>query len=278
VTIPELDDRSDDALPTELSPLEKWGVTDRMVTGLSAGIPIGDLVARERAADTVPAGELAEPDLDAAAKTAERLWNLAAGSGYDPAAVEQVAGVVTAGGVSIEGSVHAVPGTARIVVVTPSRLKGKQRIATYARLVFLSALDPSRAWKATIIGKNHYGPTLRIVTMGSIGSSREERADLAVGLLEDVVHLYRDGMAGPIPLFCETSYTWASSNDRQRISKASDKWMPGWNNYDPERDQPSHRILFPTLDTFEAVLDTDFADRAADLWGPVLDVTDEETA
>ena len=276
--IPELDDGADDTLPTELAPLEKWSVTDRILSGLADGTAIESLVARERAADAVPAGELADSDLEAAVKTAERLWTTAARGGYDPAAVEAVPGTVVVAGITIEGSVLAAPASARTDLVTPSRLKGKQRIAAYARLVFLSALDPTRPWKARIVGKNSSGPSLAIVTMGPIGATGTERTDLARERLEDLVRLYQEGMAEPIPLFCETSYTWATTNARQRTDKAAEKWMPGWYNYDPERDQPAHRLLFPTLDTFEAVLGTDFAAIADDLWRPILQITGEATA
>jgi len=278
VTIPELDDRADDTLPTELAPLEKWGVTDRILAGLAGGSTIEDLVARERAADAVPAGELADPDLEAAVETAERLWSTAERRGYAPGAVETVSGTVDIAGTTIDGSVLAAPALARLDLVTPSRLKGKQRLATYARLVFLSALDPSRPWTATIVGKNDYGSSLAIVTMGPLGVSEQERAGTARERLEDLVRLYREGMAAPIPLFCETSYVWGTTNERQRMDKASGKWMPGWYNYDPERDQPAHRLLFPTLGTFEAVLHTDFAAIADDLWRPILQITKEARA
>jgi exodeoxyribonuclease V gamma subunit len=278
VTIPELDDRADDTLPTELAPLEKWSVTDRILAGLAGGTEIDSLIARERAADAVPAGELADPDLEAAVETAEHLWTTATRRGYDPGAVETVSGTVDVAGTTIDGSVLAAPEHARLDTVTPSRLKGKQRIAAYIRLVFLSALDPSRPWTATIVGKNDYGSSLAVVTMGPVGVTESERARIARERLEDLLRLYREGMAAPIPLFCETSYTWATANDRQRTEKASGKWMPGWYNYDPERDQPAHRLLFPTLDTFEAVLETDFAALAADLWRPILQITDEARA
>ncbi|MCL1693114.1 MAG: exodeoxyribonuclease V subunit gamma, partial [Actinomycetia bacterium] len=57
--IPEMGDLPDDELPTGLNGLEQWSVADRLITGIRRGYDTDRLIDHERAADTVPAGELA---------------------------------------------------------------------------------------------------------------------------------------------------------------------------------------------------------------------------
>ena len=276
--IPARGEIPDDTVPTVLDPLSEWKVTNRLLAGLLAGHPIESLVAHERAGDTVPPGNLGLPGLEKARQRATDLREAARNVGYDPARHEQHIGVVRVGNHLIEGTVSADPGSGRIDVVTPSRLKGKQRLRAFLRVVFLSALDPHHPWQGLLLGRHLRGDKLWSVRIGPIRGDAARRRRQAERLLSGLVDLYVEGLTSPIPLPCETSFVWqrkiGSHRDVAR-KVAGQAWET--DRFSPEAKDPANEFLFPDLATMSALERSPFPVHARKLWGPILPLLVEKS-
>lgn len=279
--IPRQGEIPDDTVPTELGPLEEWQVTDRFLAGLLSGHPIELLEAHQRAGDTVPPGDLGRAGLDRARQRAVELWEAAREVGYDPEAHEQYVGAVRVGGRTVEDVITADPGASRVDMVTPSRLKGKQRLRAFLQMVFLSALDPHHAWQGLLLGRHLRGDKLRSVKIGPIRGDAERRRHQAESLLSGLVDLYVEGLTAPIPLPCETSYGWQRKmGSRRDVARrvAGQTWEP--DPYSPlpkEAEDPANEFLFPDLGTMSALERSSFPDYARRLWGPILPLLRERS-
>lgn len=275
--IPQPGEIPDDTVPTQLGPLEEWQVTDRFLAGLLSGHPIDSLEAHERAGDNAPPGNLGRAGLDRARRRARDLWTAAREVGYDPERHEQFTGAVQVGGRTVEGLITADPGASRVDVVTPSRLKGKQRLRAFLQMVFLSALDPHRAWRGLLIGRHLYGDKLWRVTIGPLPGDTERRRQHATRLLSGLVDLYVEGLVTPIPLPCETSFIWQRKiggdlgSARKQAAKA---WET--DRFSPEAKHPANEFLFPDLGTMSALERSSFPEYAKKLWGPILPLLREK--
>jgi len=273
-TVPDRGGIPDDTIPADLGGLGKWSVTNRILSGLVAGRDPADLVARERGSDAVPPGDLGNDDLDQAVEAATTLWEAAQECGYQPDCHQTYTGVVAAGGGSVEGTVSADPETAHLLTVTPSRLAGSRRLRAFVEMVFLSALRPDAAWKAVMLGKRESGQLFLAVEVGPIKGDSEGRREKAVELLSELVDLYREGRRRPLPLPCETAYTW------QRSGGADGEWARGraadkFEGRFPEGNDPALMLVEPDLTTFAALERTKFADYCRRLWVPILAMTKE---
>lgn len=275
--IPRQGEIPDDTVPTELGPLEEWQVTNRFLAGLLSGHPIDSLEAHERAGDNLPPGNLGRAGLDRARQRAAELWEAARDVGYDPERHEQFTGAVRVGGRTVEGLITADPGASRVDVVTPSRLKGKQRLRAFLQMVFLSALDPHRSWQGLLLGRHLRGDKLRSVRIGPIRGDAELRRQQAESLLSGLVDLYVEGLTTPIPLPCETAFTWQMKvgGDLGSARKQAEKaWET--DRFSPEAKDAANEFLFPHLGTMPALEQSSFPDYARRLWGPILPLLREK--
>ena len=269
--IPRQGEIPDDTVPTELGPLEEWKVTDRFLAGLLSGHPIELLEAHQRAGDNLPPGDLGRAGLDRARQRAVELWEAAREVGYDPERHEQFAGAVRVGGRTVEGVIMADPGASRVDMVTPSRLKGKQRLRAFLQMVFLSAVDPDHCWQGLLLGRHLRGNKLRSVRIGPIRGDAERRRQHAERLLSGLVDLYVEGLTTPIPLPCETAFSWQMKvgGDLGSARKQAEKaWET--DRFSPEAKDPANEFLFPFLATMSALERSSFPDYARRLWGPIL--------
>jgi len=268
-TIPDPGGIPDDTLPADLDQLSRWQVTDRILDGLVSGHDPGDLADRERGSDALPPGELGSDDLAASVEAATILWEAARDLGYDPRRHQPYAGVVDTGVGMVEGTVTADPEQGHLATVTPSRLKGKQRLAAFTRMLFLTALEPDVAWKAILLGKREQGDSHVAVTVGPIKGDTGGRRAQAHGALAELVRLYREGHRHPLPLPCETAYNWqrkgGSNGDSSRRSAAG-KFEGAFG----EGTDPAHRLVLPQVTSFGALEEAGFVEFCERLWLPIL--------
>lgn len=277
--IPARGEIPDDSMPTALDPLSEWKVTDRLLAGLLKGHSIESLEAHEQAGDTLPPGLLGLRALEKARDRAVTLSRAAVSAGHDPAGGRQYTGSVLIGGRGclVEGSVEADPAASRLDVVTPSRLKGKQRLRVFLQTAFLSALAPQHAWYGWLLGRHLRGDKLWSVKIGPLpGDSRRRRVE-AERLLARLVGLYVEGLEAPLPMPCETSFEWQrkiGSDRRIAESKARQAWET--DRFSPEGKDPANEFLFHDLAEMSALQLSSFPANAERLWGPILPLLREK--
>jgi exodeoxyribonuclease V gamma subunit len=273
-SVPDRGDIADDTLPADLDSLALWGVKSRLLDGLIEGHSVDDLLARERGSDALPPGSLGDDDLARALDAARTLHDAALELGYDPGSHLPYAGVVSAGGLMIEGTVTADPERAHLATVTPSRIKGKQRLESFIRLAFLTALHPEVAWKASLLGRRPSAPGHVAVTIGPIRGEEQTRQATAMEMLAELVDLYQQGREKPLPLPCETGFTWqrwiANSEGKARY-EAEDAFTGRFG----EVHHPAFSLVLPDLTSLDALEREGFTDFCERLWLPVIALSSE---
>ncbi len=276
-SIPKAGELPDDTLPADLDALAHWGLKERLLDGLAAGYDLDELSARELAGDGLPPGALGVDDLDDAIAAASELWQGAVARGYRREAMQPYRGTIGVGDVAVEGTVLGDPERAHLAKVTASRVKAKHRLRAFTELVFLSALEPDAAWESFVLGRNPGRGGHLAVTIGPIGDSPAERRTQALAMLADLVALYVEGQEAPLPMPCEASYRWqwhVGENRGKAWGSARDAWEN--DRFNPEAEDPAHRLLLADLGAMNALLRAGFADYAKRLWAPIVPLTEDE--
>ncbi len=276
-SVPKAGEIPDDTLPADLGALSRWGLKERLLDGLADGYDLEDLAVRELAGDGLPPGALGHDDLDDAVEAATELWNGAVERGYQREAMRPYRGEVQVGGVTVEGTVLADPDRAHLARVTASRVKGKHRLRAFAELVFMSALEPEVAWESFVLGRYAGGRGHVAVTIGPIGESPQERRAEAEAMLAELVALFVEGHRAPLPMPCESSYSWQRYVGSDR-GKAWGTTRDAWENdkFSPEAKDPAHQLLLADLGEMRALLRSGFADYAKRLWAPIIPLSREK--
>jgi exodeoxyribonuclease V gamma subunit len=179
-------------------------------------------------------------------------------------------GVVKAGDTTVEGAVLADPDHGHLLTVTPSVLKGKQRLKAFVELVFLNLLEPDIEWKAILLGRRSQDKHLA-VTIGPLGRTPAERHQQAEMILTDLVDLYREGHRVPLPLPCESGYRWQRGLATDR-NKAWKDLREAWetDRYNAESLDSAHLLLLADLRDTAALLESRFEEYCERLWLPIL--------
>jgi len=161
------------------------------------------------------------------------------------------------------------------VLVTYSKLSGKQLIEAWIELLALSAAQPGRDLTAVYVGRSDEGSAAARL----LGQPQ----DPPLAVLRDLVALYDAGRREPLPLPARTSFAWATArhSGANPLSKAAAEWNshPG-RPRENEKPAPAkawgHRapldaLLVPPR-TGEEVTgeDTRLGAFAARLWLPLL--------
>jgi exodeoxyribonuclease V gamma subunit len=120
-----------------------------------------------------------------------------------------------AGVTRIEGVIEGIYGDV-LVLVTASKLKPRDRLTAWVQLAALSAHDPSRQWRALLIGDDGNG---------GVASARVELSDssMAPKVLTTAVDLFERSMCDAIPFFPATSEKFVPLNDHS-LKNARSAW------------------------------------------------------
>jgi exodeoxyribonuclease V gamma subunit len=233
-------------MPVELDALEEWGVGQRLLEGVLAGGDRRACMQAEIARGALPPGELARPPLariDAIVdQVAGAVRTLADGT---PGSLD--VGVALADGRTLAGTVTGVCGD-RIRAVSYSRVRARDRLRAWVRLLALSAARPERPFEAVVIGRARAGMRGAAVTVARIpalASSPEDRRAIALEHLAVLLDLYDRGMREPLPLACETSaaYAQATAQGEDAESAARGAWETVF-RYEKEDRQPEHLLVY----------------------------------
>ncbi len=239
----ELDDR----LPLELGPLERWGLGDRMLEFVLAGVAPDRVAAAEQKRGLLPPGALATRVLDSVGSGVASLASMLAAKGFPPApsGAAQVRFDLSDGR-TVAGGVPQVRGDT-IVQCTYSRLAPKHRLAAWVRFLALSADRPERPITALSVGRGPRAGTVMVASLAPLPGPPDERRRIALSGLGLLADLFDRGMAEPLPLACATSAAWAearglSLSDDQVLDRAAKAWQPS-GDIPGERDQAEHVFL-----------------------------------
>ena len=263
------EDEIEDALPIELDGLARWGVGQRLLEAVRAGIDTTDAYRAEIARGTLPPGALGAPVIGSILPTAKRLADTAraCASGQEPRS-EQT-NLTFPGGGRLTGTVGGIHGHV-VLEVSYSQLGPRQRLAAWIRLLALSAAHPEIPFEAVTIGRGGGRGEIRVARIPQLDGNPGVRAAAALAQLESLTALRAEGLCSPLPIPCATANAYAEAlhSGDDPIKAAMRKWRSGWTDHgfrEREEDEPEHRLALGTE------LDLDRLGALAEaIWRPLL--------
>jgi exodeoxyribonuclease V gamma subunit len=270
ISVQRDEDEIDDALPIELDGLERWGVGQRLLDAVRAGIDPRDAYRAEIARGTLPPGALGAPVIQSILPTAKVLADAAAAyAGAHHPRSEQT-NITLADGTRLTGTVGGIHGHL-MLQVSYSRLGPRQRLATWVRLLALTAAHPDIPFEAVTIGRGGRQDPVQIKRFPQLGGTPDVREATALAELQRLTELRALGLRAPLPLPCATAHAYAEATlqtGEDPVAAAMKRWRSGWYNerrIEGEEEEPEHRMaLGPDLDLER------LAALATAIWQPLL--------
>jgi len=284
-----------DALPVELSPLERWALGDRLLEARLAGASSERALAAERGRGLLPPGQLGDAALAEVEAVVEALVAAfeALPNAKAPAATIEV-DIALPDGLALVGTVPGVREGA-ILRCTYSKLRPKHRLRAWAQFLALSAAHPALSPSAVTIGQAEGSTTSRprvsVSTLDSLLSGEGDITAAAVAQLQVLVDLYRRGMREPLPIYCATSAAWAAAaspgSTQSPDEAARGRWASSWEDFPGEDAEPEQVAVLGSGFPFEQLKQSRprpdeegqgwdmgepsrFGRLAMRLWGPLL--------
>jgi len=166
ISVSEYFDEVADAMPVELDPLSDWAVGQRLLEGVLAGTELKECMQAEVAAGALPPGELARPALARIGGVVSQLAAAAEGlTGRSPASLD--VNLPLPDGRTLAGTVTGVCGEV-IRTISYSRVRPRDRLRAWVRLLALSAARPDRPYQSVVIGRARAGVRGAGVTVARI--------------------------------------------------------------------------------------------------------------
>lgn len=240
-------DEVQDSMPVELDGLAEWGVGQRLLEGILAGADLQACRQAELARGTLPPGELAPPVLDKIATVVEQLADVAQALGAAGEAESLDVNLALPDGRTLAGTVTGVCGET-IRAISYSRVRPRDRLRAWVRLLALSAARSERSFQSVVLGRVRAGVDVGDVTVARIpplGDDPATRRASALTHLALLIDLYERGMREPLPLSCDASaaYAHAVAAGGNGEAAARSAWTSGF-NYDKEDRQPEHLLVY----------------------------------
>ncbi len=254
ISTSDFSDELQDDLSVELDGLQTWGVGQRLLDARLAGIDGRTTVLAEIARGTLPPGVLGKPVIDEVFPIVDTIATAAEDliDGTGPAGSVDVR-VALEDGRSLGGTVPAVSGD-MLRTVTYSRVAPKHRMASWVRLLALTAADPQRAYQAATVGRAGFS-NVTIARIRPLGSTPDQRKATALEHLQTLIDLHDRGMREPLPLYCATSaaYADAASNGDDAAAAAGGAWTSEF-NFDREDKELEHQLVLGGVVTIDDLL------------------------
>ncbi len=269
INLSESFEEIEDAMPVELDKLEEWAVGQRMLEGMLGGVSAHDCMRAEIARGLLPPHELARRPLAQIRDVVEQLAAEArAISEGTPDSLD--VNLELPDGRTLAGTVTGVCG-GTVRTVSYSRVRARERLRAWVRLLALTASRPERPFDAVIIGRSRpdtWNADVTVARIPPLGLDPPTRRQAALEQLAVVLDLYDRGMREPLPLACETSAAYA-----QHGELAAGKAWTSTFDYDKEDRQPEHLLVYGAQIPFEQLLAQPlFGDYAHRLWDGLLAV------
>ncbi|MHB8659462.1 MAG: exodeoxyribonuclease V subunit gamma [Solirubrobacteraceae bacterium] len=244
ISVRESHDRVRDALPVELDNLEEWAVGQCLLQGLLASAEIEACVRAEQARGSLPPGMLAVTVLARVRPVVLALADEAREHAPGPATSLDV-NLALGDGRTLAGTVAGVHGNT-LCRVAYSRVKSKDRIAAWVRLLALSAARPLQPFASVVVGRARAQAPDAVTTAARIpalASDAEERRQVAQRHLAVLIDLYDRGMRELLPLAAQASaaYAHAAAGDSETAARAA--WESAFRFEKEDRD-PEHLLAY----------------------------------
>jgi exodeoxyribonuclease V gamma subunit len=246
ISVSEFFDEVQDAMPVELDALEEWGVGQRLLDGVLAGGELKVCMQAEIARGALPPGELARPTLARIGGVVGLLAEAANALGPgEPGSLDL--NLALPDGRTLAGTVTGVWGDT-IRTVSYSRVRPRDRLRAWVRLLALSAARPERRFESVVIGRARADARWAGVTVARIpplADTPQDRRQTALEHLAVLLDLYDRGMREPLPLASETSaaYAQAVAAGEDGEAAARTAWETVF-RYDKEDRQPEHMLVY----------------------------------
>jgi exodeoxyribonuclease V gamma subunit len=258
-----------DGIPLDLNPLDLWAIGDRLLREVMAGQDPQAVMTAELLRGQLPPGVLGDNALRGVATECQALFQRTAD--LRSAAPRTIDIDVDLGDDRrLTGTVPGVHGV-KVVSLGYSRLKAKQRLATWLDVLALSASYDDENWTGHAIGRDRRGP------LRSHTGPLDHRAVEWLGAL---VGLYDEGRRRPVPAPIDTACAWAEAHARTHlgdpvdpVEEARKKWVTDPHNafgITGEDDDPAHVRVYGRGAPVEALLDGGLAQAAWTIWEPLL--------
>lgn len=290
------DPRPGDRDPTELDGLQRWQLGEALLARHRDGDRHDGWRAHTLAGGTVPAGALGELALDDIERVVAAMWDTVAGPQESvpiDLAVPLPAASSHEGGHDrvthrVVGSVDLVAGAVTHVGV--SRLGDRHRIASWTRLLAVTAQLPHRAPSARLVGRDPgLAAGFREVGFGPLGGPPGGSAPLdtppaavtttargmALAHLGRLVELYLRGILEPVAVLPTVSRAYARARlDGHDHLAAAEAARGSWEgNRHVPGDQADAYVVQAFGDRYDIVdlaARPGFATDALDVWAPVV--------
>ena len=261
-------DEIEDALPVELDGLQKWGVGQRLLEALLAGIDGRSACRAEIARGTLPPEVLGKPVIDAVYPIAEAIAAQAAAlAPLGPASEPLDVRVELPDGRLLNGTVTGISGDV-LLSTTYSRVAAKHRLAAWVRLLAVTASHPERPLAAATVGRASGRDDVRVAWIAPLGDGERDRGGIALAQLATLIDLYDRGLREPLPIFCQTSaaYAEAAAIGQDPIEAAQREWTTEW-GFDHEDLELEHQLALGGVRTLTDLLQIPpRADEEGDGW------------
>jgi exodeoxyribonuclease V gamma subunit len=257
----------EDAIPIELSGLERWQIADRVLQAQLGGAGLAACLDAERARGALPPGQLADTQLN---QITVPLADLVAAGQHATPPVSLDAHVELSDATSVVGTVPGVRGDV-VHTVTYSTLAPAHRLITWVRLLALSATWPEREFSARTVGRSpRRGATISVADIAPLGTDAQDRKAVAEAHLRELVDVFERGMCEPLPLYGRSSAAWAGAvkEGRDPSRAAAAEWTSGY-NFPKEDKNAEHVLVLGGALPFRAVLESAGVPRADEVaWNP----------
>ncbi len=235
-----------DAMPVELDRLDEWEVGQRLLDGVLAGASLDACMRAEIARGSLPPGELARRPLARIATTVQRLVDAAKALG-DGSAGSLDVNLELPDGRRLAGTVSGVCGDT-IRAISYSRVRPRERLRAWVRLLALSAARPEGRFESVVIGRAQAGAYSAEVTLARIPPLAEDpaaRSRTALHHLAILLDLYDRGMREPLPIACDASAAYAQAQAAGEDARAAARkaWESTF-DYDKGDRRPEHLLVY----------------------------------
>ncbi len=247
-------DEVTDDLPIELDGLGRWQVGSSYLASRRRGVPEREALMAEVRRGLLPPEQLGKAIVDEAVPKANMI--LAVAERVLPTGARESCDlrVQLSGGTVLTGTIG---GIERGILgdVTMSKLKPKQRLGAWVRLLALTAARPDQPWEAVTVGMHPIRKGAHCVSrFGDLGDDEAARSTRALSCLEAIVDLHRRGMREPLPLFCESSaaYAAATAEGNDGYAAAAKRFNDA-HRFTGEISDEEHRFAFPGISSLDDI-------------------------